>query len=79
MFECYCRTVYNTELVEFLLDQNTIICIEHNNQVHHANAGNICKNYERYDNCPGVNINQSSHLSPLKLLLFGLILSIIFI
>ncbi|KAJ2306320.1 hypothetical protein IWW54_004785 [Coemansia sp. RSA 2705] len=57
LFQCYCKTVYNTNFVNLYPTDNRVVCTRNDHDNYDGNMTDICENYQKYDGCNGVNIS----------------------
>ncbi|KAJ2788760.1 hypothetical protein H4R20_007310, partial [Coemansia guatemalensis] len=57
LFQCYCKTVYNTNFFDHYPTDKKIICTRNDDDRYYADTDMICEDYEKYDGCNGVNIS----------------------
>ncbi|KAJ1945186.1 hypothetical protein EC988_005815 [Linderina pennispora] len=77
LMQCYCKTVYNTNFYKYVSDDQNVVCTSGDKNNHDGNATEICANYEKYSNCPGVNISPSTgaHITLSKVALLAVAFS----
>ncbi|KAJ2652329.1 hypothetical protein IWW40_001184 [Coemansia sp. RSA 1250] len=56
LFQCYCKTVYNTNFIDQYPTDDKIICTRNDKDRYYGNMTEICENYQKYDDCAGVDI-----------------------
>ncbi|KAJ2401419.1 hypothetical protein GGI23_001408 [Coemansia sp. RSA 2559] len=59
LFQCYCKTEYNTNLYKYTESTDQIVCTRGDKNVYYQNGTYVCENYERYDSCTGVNVSDA--------------------
>ncbi|KAJ1666618.1 hypothetical protein EV178_002049 [Coemansia sp. RSA 1646] len=57
LFQCYCKTEYNTNFFQYKEDSDTIVCTRNDKENYNQNGTYVCENYEQYDGCTGVNVS----------------------
>ncbi|KAJ2482566.1 hypothetical protein EV174_003163 [Coemansia sp. RSA 2320] len=60
LFQCYCKTVYNTNFFNFKADEGVVVCTRMDKDNYHVNSTEICQDYQKYDDCPGISISSDS-------------------
>ncbi|KAJ2780402.1 hypothetical protein H4R18_003483 [Coemansia javaensis] len=60
LFQCYCKTTYNTNFVNIYRGEDRIVCTRGDRNTFDANMTTICDEYQKYDGCPGVHISAAS-------------------
>ncbi|KAJ2370163.1 hypothetical protein H4S01_000560 [Coemansia sp. RSA 2610] len=77
LFQCYCKTVYNTNFVNLYPTDNRVVCTRNDHDNYDGNMTDICENYQKYDGCNGVNISAAppavtlAKVAMLAMFLFG--------
>ncbi|KAI7826305.1 hypothetical protein BX661DRAFT_225036 [Kickxella alabastrina] len=54
LFQCYCKTVYNTNFYKYVAEENKLTCTRNDKDNYFADTEEVCANYDQYTNCPGV-------------------------
>ncbi|KAJ2162087.1 hypothetical protein GGF46_000962 [Coemansia sp. RSA 552] len=75
LFQCYCKTVYNTNFIDHYPKEGEIICTRGDENRYYAKTDDICEDYSKYDGCPGVNVNAAPALSLSKVAVVAMLFS----
>ncbi|KAJ1988368.1 hypothetical protein EDC05_005342 [Coemansia umbellata] len=75
LFQCYCKTEYNTNFYQYKEDEDTIVCTRNDKDNYNTNGTYVCENYEKYDSCKGVNVSSATTFSVSRVALLAIALS----
>ncbi|KAJ2805503.1 hypothetical protein H4R21_001235 [Coemansia helicoidea] len=60
LFQCYCKTVYNTRFFNTYPTDDRVVCTRGDKENHDARMSMICENYRDYSGCSGVNVSAAA-------------------
>ncbi|KAJ2024347.1 hypothetical protein IWW57_003774 [Coemansia sp. S610] len=60
LLQCYCKTDYNTNFYNYKEDEGIVVCTRGDGDDFHTNTTEVCQNYQKYSNCPGIDISPNS-------------------